>query len=918
MFFKLAQLWNKLGGHKKYQLHNIGVDDGLDVGFYGTWYSDLTRMDPSQLVKHWKQHGSTEGRYPNFNALLRDNALPDNALPLNFTADLFEELNPCLAHMSYWNACIKILRQNPVTPYFISMSPEENTAFYGKLSAFYTGQGAPDKGLALANIAEVFNCKAPIDDETVATTFLAAEQENFEQGPIDYEFYRVWHPDLAGFDNAKLLQHWELYGRSERRVPNFPTLLAASDLSHDALPADFDPDDYLLLNPSLIENGVNNKFAAIFHYLQHGMSKKLQYRFDPKFYLDFNDDIAKIVVNPMMAREHWKLYGINEGRLPNFNSCLVSLNLVEVPRALSLTPENYTDLNPPLAHLSYYRSLFIILQQDPPTPYRVSYEAKKNSQFYYELALAYSIKNKKELSTELFKISCMFSTHPLAIEQLGNVALDNNRFSDAVQLYRQSCTTGPITYWSSYNLIVALQKQGDFAAALSATYDFVQAFPGRQTVTLTRDIVVKQYWDQAYNQLTNLASVNEREELLKHALSSVEAVASVYEASALSTAKKPIRASLNRTRVLIVGDFSLPQCKRYRITQKIEQLNLAGYDALALHWDPASAFEKELIFRDIIIFYRVPAFPDIIRAIVNARALGKLTIYEIDDLLFDPEAFPPPIDTYGGTLHHSHYSSLLMAMVLNRTAAILCDYGLASTPLLAEHLTSLVRRKKSFVHRNALDSENKTFFMNIPTNKNNKIKVFYGSGTLAHNSDFIQEALPALDKLLQTRPQVILILAGHLHLPITFLERYQQRVVQVPLITSIHSYWSVLCQADINIAVLEDNEFNNCKSELKWLEAGYFAIPSVVSYTKTYAGVIRSMEDGIIARGPTQFYTALLRLVDDDNFRKKMGQAAKTRIHSEYSLKTMAQNITFVLEEIIDEFQPATSEHSQGSTYEET
>lgn len=49
------------------------------------------------------------------------------------------------------------------------------------------------------------------------------------------------------------------------------------------------------------------------------------------------------------------------------------------------------------------------------------------------------------------------------------------------------------------------------------------------------------------------------------------------------------------------------------------------------------------------IFYRVPAIPSVIKAIAQVNAAGKLSFYEIDDLLFDV-SYPADLNTYGGYL----------------------------------------------------------------------------------------------------------------------------------------------------------------------------------------------------------------------------------------------------------------------------
>ena len=84
----------------------------------------------------------------------------------------------------------------------------------------------------------------------------------------------------------------------------------------------------------------------------------------------------------------------------------------------------------------------------------------------------------------------------------------------------------------------------------------------------------------------------------------------------------------------------------------------------------------------------------------------------------------------------------------------------------------------------------------------NTIDLFYGSGTLAHNEDFIDLVLPAVIKLMHEYKDIRLIIVGHLTLPKSFMSKFKERVVKLPKV-NIKAYYSYLKQVDINIAVLQ-------------------------------------------------------------------------------------------------------------------
>lgn len=85
------------------------------------------------------------------------------------------------------------------------------------------------------------------------------------------------------------------------------------DQVEEPLPADFDPSEYLRLNPDVARSGVE----AVNHYRKHGRKERRLYRyappedFDPAAYLRLNPDVAS---NGWDAATHYALSGRRENR----------------------------------------------------------------------------------------------------------------------------------------------------------------------------------------------------------------------------------------------------------------------------------------------------------------------------------------------------------------------------------------------------------------------------------------------------------------------------------------------------------------------------------------------------------------------------------------------------------------------------
>ncbi|WP_413701737.1 glycosyltransferase [Psychromonas sp. KJ10-10] len=226
-----------------------------------------------------------------------------------------------------------------------------------------------------------------------------------------------------------------------------------------------------------------------------------------------------------------------------------------------------------------------------------------------------------------------------------------------------------------------------------------------------------------------------------------------------------------------------------------------------------------------------------------------------------------------------------------------CRFGISSTQLLCDKLQNLVMDKTCLLHRNGLDKLN--VIRSEDKSHKKTVDIFYGSGTQAHNSDFIDQALPALTRILDKHKNSRLIIAGYLQLPKAFTSRYKTQLKQVPPIKNVKAYWAFLAQADISLAVLDDDEINGCKSELKWFEVACFSIPSVVSTTANYRDVLVDGEDAFIASNEQEWFDALNRLIIDPQLREKIASKALTKVQNEYSVEYLGENLVAQIDSLL-------------------
>ena len=660
---------------------------------------------------------------------------------------------------------------------------------------------------------------------------------------FDISFYKSAYPDLALLNNQQIISHWLKFGKNEKRI---------------------------------------------------GKVKEEHEHFDAEFYKDFYADIKDgNFPTPESCYVHFLTHGEKEGRTINFSQELTKNNL---PTHLIPQDFNYEDSvneNKKNGIDFNYSELLNLLVGESCYPYKLYGDKNKNSDFYCNIGRFFLENNKKEKSRKLFLLSLHFCKNPKSMEYLANICTDKHETNEAIRLYSECLKTSSASKWVYFNLAKSYFSINENDNAVNALIEGSKIYPDFTGYSEILEMIINRIWSKSEQESKFFASINDRTSLIDSVSALGNEIYEIYYKYFTRFSEQKIYVYNNPDKILIVGDYHVPQCIRYRIEQKIEQLKYANIHVESVSWTDLSKNEDLLAKFDTIIFYRVPAIPSVTKYMALANALGKLTFYEIDDLLFEPE-YPHDISTYGGYVNMNTYIELLRGMPLFRLAATFCLYGISSTKPLCDKLEKLVIRNKCYLHRNGLDENN--LVINAALKNKSTVDIFYGSGTQAHNSDFTEIALPAFDKLLSEHKNVRLTIMGYLSLPADFIKKYSNQIVQIEHTKDLILYQQLLSSADINVAVLLSDTITDCKSELKWFEAAAVGIPSVVSDTKNYIDVINHGVDGYIAKDSHEYYKYLNLLVKDKALRLKIAQSAQKRVLESYSVSSFSDNIRNIIE----------------------
>jgi glycosyltransferase involved in cell wall biosynthesis len=88
---------------------------------------------------------------------------------------------------------------------------------------------------------------------------------------------------------------------------------------------------------------------------------------------------------------------------------------------------------------------------------------------------------------------------------------------------------------------------------------------------------------------------------------------------------------------------------------------------------------------------------------------------------------------------------------------------------------------------------------------------------------------------------------------------------------------------DISICPLKDNDFNRCKSNIKWLESTLAGAAVVASDVHPYSSSIKDGKTGYIAKGTNQWVKKLSWLIESKEKRDEMVKNARKEVLDNYT-----------------------------------
>ena len=278
---------------------------------------------------------------------------------------------------------------------------------------------------------------------------------------------------------------------------------------------------------------------------------------------------------------------------------------------------------------------------------------------------------------------------------------------------------------------------------------------------------------------------------------------------------------------------------------------------------------KDLESYDLIIFQRV-YHPEMLELLSAAKRRGKRTIYEIDDNLLEIPSQHPMSDQFTPDANRQCIIEFLKQV----------DHVTVSTePLL--HDFSWYNSKITLLP-NYLDEK---IFPEIEARPPSEgpVRIGYAAGW-THEDDF-RQVLPAVKRLRSEYGDSIQFVF-FIYIPEEL--KGDPDVEHLGGAGYVDGYAQLLAtaQLDIGLAPLGFNRFNECKSDVKFLEYGSCRIAGVYSVIMAYAQTVKDGETGILAgtEDTDLWYEKIKLLIDKSVEREKIQQQAYDYVMGERTL----------------------------------
>lgn len=340
---------------------------------------------------------------------------------------------------------------------------------------------------------------------------------------------------------------------------------------------------------------------------------------------------------------------------------------------------------------------------------------------------------------------------------------------------------------------------------------------------------------------------------------------------------------------------------RYRVFNMCQAIELGlSWRGSWFYYDELTLLPHHLDCFDLIIIGRGKYNFDILSFVQLAQKAKKGVFFDIDDMVYDLKYLPRIVNTLSVNMRDDISYDYWFSYISRIAELAKISNGIITTNQFLAQKMEKDLEKRCFIIQNFLNSPQIEVSENYYQQKKGALSIDqyvigYFSGTPSHINDFMSVA-PELKVLLEKYEDIILRIVGFMQMPDFLLElESQKRIERVPLQNFI-ALQKYIAEVDVNIAPLVNDDFSNCKSELKFFEAAIVGTITCATPSFTFKNSIQDKITGYLC-SPGEWYDTLENLYRN---RKKYNTEIVKKAH-DYCIKRYAYyNQTMHINEILN------------------
>lgn len=317
-------------------------------------------------------------------------------------------------------------------------------------------------------------------------------------------------------------------------------------------------------------------------------------------------------------------------------------------------------------------------------------------------------------------------------------------------------------------------------------------------------------------------------------------------------------------RKLSIADVTAPQIADsgdfvYRVTQPGRAISaIDGIQSISF---TMACSVRERIFReaDVLIIHMV-GDPDLLPVIIERKRRGQVTVFEVSDNFMDFQLANPAAAFYEDPSNRACLMQLLS----------LCDAMQTTMPELEKRFLKYNPVSRVFM--------NQMKDLGDPSRSGKTLTLGWG-GSLGHYDD-MKRAAPYLIGWLNRRPDVNFSIMAEKSIAQLFdaVPAHRKTIVKPG---SLQQYYDFVQTLDIGLAIVENEEFNLCRSDVKFMEYASRGVAPVCSASPTYSRTVRAGTTGFLFSTFEEMTAILDTLVEDRGTLRRVAQAAFNYIKNE-------------------------------------